>query len=350
MYVFNQININMTTSKSIPFDGRNIVLIDENKDYALHSVESVLGKNLNNWKDWYCAAGLNSIYIDYDGNIYNAVCREGGVIGNVYNLSEQLNSNKDWITCSMKVCTCGADMEIPKVKNKEYVVEFFKGGIANEFALGQHVEHSNAEMVISTNDSSLKTITWALGRRCNFDCWYCPESDHNNYEEHKTFEQMMSGYRNLEKFWINGSRVKFSMLGGELTVFKDYLPFVKELYSLGHRAITTTNGSRNAEYYRELSAVSDVCFSIHLNYVKELGIDKFLDSVEQAIQGRGLNWVNVRIMVDPGNLEIAQEVYSQFKQKFGDRCPINVKPVHPAPNQPLYKYTAQEIIWIRKPS
>ncbi len=350
MCVFNQINITMTTSKSIPFTGKNIVLIDQNKNYALHTVESMLGKGLSHWKDWFCSAGLNSLYIDYDGNIYNAVCREGGIIGNIYTITHDLKSNKEWIVCSKNLCTCGADMEIPKVKQQEQVVEFFKDGIVEEFKLASQHDTVKADIVISTNDTNFKTLTWALGRRCNFDCWYCPESDHNNHEAHKTLEQMVSAYHSIDQYWIHGARVKFSMLGGELTVYKDYLPFVQYLYSIGHRSITTTNGSRNAEYYRELAAVSDVCFSIHLNYVKEQGVEKFLDSVEQAIAGRGSNWVNVRIMVDPGNLDTAQSVYKKFKERIGDRCPINVKPVHPAPNQTLFKYTPHEIIWIRNPA
>jgi MoaA/NifB/PqqE/SkfB family radical SAM enzyme len=340
----------MITSKNIPFDGTNIVLLDSGKNFAKFSVETVLSNNLNYWKNWSCSIGLNSLYIDYDGNVYNAVCREGGVLGNIHTATEDFKKTQDWTDCSKTVCTCGADMAIPKVKNKEDIVKFFDKGIVKEFRLNNQVTSLMPEVVISTDGDNFKRISWSVGRRCNFDCWYCPASDHNNYEEHKTYEQLMQAYDNLEKFWIKGNKVKFSMLGGELTVYKDYLPFVKTLHSMGHMSITTTNGSRNPEYYQELAKFSDVCFSIHLNYVKELGVEKFIDSVEQALLGKGSNWVSVRIMIDPGNLEIAQTVYNRFKEKFGDGCPINVKPVHPAPNRPLYSYTPKEIFWIRNPT
>lgn len=338
----------MATSTNLPFDGKNIVLIDQDKNYSTHSVEEVLSNRLNFWKDWSCSIGQNSLYIDYDGAIYKGVCRQDGVIANINSLNQDITVDQ-WTTCDFNFCTCGADMAVPKVKDRESIVNFFKDGKIKEFDLGHKINRANSKIVISTNDPELLTITWAVGRRCNFDCWYCPESDHNNYESHKSYDEMLSVVNKLEKYWIKGRPVKFSLLGGELTVYKDYLPFVKRLKELGHMSITTTNGSRNPEYYKELAEVSDVCFSIHLNYVKELGIDKFLDSVENAIKGRGSNWVSVRIMVDPGNLETAQSVFAQFKDRFGDQCPINVKPVHPAPNQPLFKYTTQEIIWIRNP-
>ena len=348
MYVFNQINIAMTTSTKIPFDGRNIILIDKDKNFSRHSVETVLSNRLNYWKDWHCAIGLDSLYIDYDGNIYRGVCREGGIIGNVYTLDQDITFDK-WIQCNTSVCTCGADMAIPKVKSLTLVEELFEQGRVKSFELNKEVDKAVAETVISTNNPNVKTITWAVGRRCNFDCWYCPEHDHNNYESHKSYDQLMSVYSKLEKHWIRKSQVKFSLLGGELTVYKDYLPFVTTLKELGHSSITTTNGSRNPLYYKDLAGVSDVCFSIHLNYVKTLGVDQFLDSVRFALEGKKDNWVNVRIMADPGNLEIAQTVYSEFKNNFGDNCSINVKPVHPAPNVPLFKYEPKEILWIRNP-
>lgn len=349
MYVFNQINISMATSKNLSFDGKNIILIDQEKNYSTHSVEEILSNRLNHWKNWSCSIGQNSLYIDYDGNIYKGVCRQDGALANIDSLDRDITIT-DWAKCQFNFCTCGADMAVPKIKDQTTIVDFFEGGKVKEFALGEKIARANSNMVISTNNPDVLTITWAVGRRCNFDCWYCPDTDHNNYEEHKSYDQLMSVIDKLEKFWIKGRRVKFSLLGGELTVYKDYLTFVKKLKELGHMSITTTNGSRNPEYYRELAAVSDVCFSIHLNYVKELGIDKFLSSVENALEGRGSNWVSVRIMTDPGNLDLAKTVYQKFKNSFGDRCPINVKPVHPAPNLPLFKYDLNEIIWIRTPS
>lgn len=337
----------MPTSKSIKFTGKNIVLADDILNYTTHNVESVLSNKLNYWKNWYCAIGINSIYIDYDGNIYNAVCRQGGKIGNLHILDSDITDTKDWVVCEKTVCTCGADMEIPKVKNKENIDKLFTNGNIKDILMGDKTDLSDVEIVFSTNSNSYKTITWAVGRRCNFDCWYCPDTDHNNFEDHKNFDQLTDNLDRLEKFWIKGFKVKFSLLGGELTVYKDYLKFVEHLYGLGHRSITTTNGSRDIEYYKKLAEVSDICFSIHLNYVKKIGLDKFIESVKGAIEGK--NWITVRIMVDPGNLELAQFVYSRFKEEFQNSIPINVKPVHPAPNSPIFSYQPKEIFWIRNP-
>ena len=35
-------------------------------------------------------------------------------------------------------------------------------------------------------------ITWDLGRRCNYDCSYCPPHRHDNFSRHATFDELKS--------------------------------------------------------------------------------------------------------------------------------------------------------------
>jgi hypothetical protein len=158
----------------------------------------------------------------------------------------------------------------------------------------------------------------------------------------------MSAYEMLSAQWIKGDPAKFSLLGGELTVYKDYLPFVQTLRADGHNSITTTNGSRDPDYYAALAQAGDICFSLHLAYVKTLGIERFIASIEAAIQNKGNNFIRVRLMVDPGNLEYAKEVHNLLLEKFNGQCLIAVKPIH-QPDGKLYPYKPKEILWIQRP-
>ncbi len=337
----------MKKSTEIEFDGKDIVLVDKNFNYARHTVESVLSKKLSFWRNWNCSIGIQHLYVDYDGNVFRGTCREGGVLGNVYDDSN-MSIGKNWIVCEKHICSCGADMAAPKVKNESDIVKFFDNGKIKEFNLNQETAITLPEMVYSTNQY-YKNITWAVGRRCNFDCWYCPESDHNNYEEHKNYDTLMSAYSVLNSHWIKNEPTKFSLLGGELTVYKDYLPFVKKLREDGHRSITTTNGTRDPDYHAELAQVSDICFSLHLKYVQSMGIEKFLKNIDSAIKNKNDNFIRVRIMVDPGNLEYAKEVHSTILEKFSNKCLIAVKPVHDSNGKLFASYTPKEIFWIQKP-
>ena len=108
-----------------------------------------------------------------------------------------------------------------------------------------------------------------------------------------------------------------------------------------------------------LAEYSDVVFSIHLNYVKKLGLDKFTDAVEAALltteQGIAndtvakYNHIIVRIMLDPGNLETAKESYNSFKEKFSKykNFLLSVDVVHEVHNKELLNYTKEEMEWTK---
>lgn len=341
-------------------DGKNLIFVDENLNYQRRTAEEVHSSSTNSWKGWYCSIGFRSLYIDFDGNAYRGVCREGGWLGNVNVVPPppffaRAYRTGQWLQCNKTYCTCGADMGIPKVKNKEDVLKFFPKMKIEKFELAEEKETIEPSMVFTPYHNDYKLITWELGRRCNFDCWYCFPNSHNNYESHKNYDMMMNAYRNLSKMWIFNEKTKFNFTGGELTVYKDYLPFVKTLVNDNHIVMTTTNGSHNPDYYAELAEVSDICFSLHLNYLKKFGIDKFIKNIESVVNVRKSksdmkNWIGVRIMADPGNVEFAKEVLKICNEKFGNEAQITVDAIHITGDQhQLHRYTEEEIIWINNP-
>lgn len=347
-------------------DNSNIIFVTKKMDFAAHSAESTHSLGLNHWKGWWCSAGVRSVYIDFDGNIFRGTCSVGGWYGNVFNVTgftngEHLTAN-EWISCTREVCSCGADMAVPKVKRKEDIGTYFNLNSTTKPAIDPTVEDPNVDpdMVFSYTVNMFRTVIWDLGRRCNFDCWYCSKNSHNNYEAHKNYDMLETAYKNLDKNWMFGDRTKFVFTGGEPTVYKDYLPFVKMLKENDHIVHTTTNGSNNPKYYSELAEVSDIVFSIHLNYVKQFGIDKFVSSAVAAADTTEsgflndtvakYNWVIVRIMLDPGNLDIAKETYAAFKEKCShyQNFVLAVDLVHQTDNSNLlFKYSEEELEWIK---
>jgi organic radical activating enzyme len=158
---------------------------------------------------------------------------------------------------------------------------------------------------------------------------------------------------------MSQERIKFVITGGEPTVYKDYLPFVKLLKEEDHIIHTTTNGSNTVKYYSELANYSDIAFSIHLNYVKQFGIDKFINNVQAAAETTEMgylndtvaqyNWVIVRIMLDPGNLDIAKQVYNDFKSQMAHykNFVLAVDLVHDTTEgKELFEYSIEELEWL----
>jgi len=345
-------------------DNKNIFFVDNKLNYSKHTVEYLHSNGLNSWKGWYCSAGLRTLYIDFDGNVFRGTCGEGGWLGNINVVSGLQDKAHDllnsvWVQCTKNSCSCGADMAVPKVKKQHLIYSQFKdtGGHTTSIELKEEKTSVDPMIVMSNDYRQFKSVIWDIGRRCNFDCWYCAPNSHNNFASQLNFDMLENCYNNLNNFWMKDERTKFSITGGEPTVYKDYLPFVKFLKEKDHIINTTTNGSNTPAYYAELAEYSDVVFSIHLNYVKKLGLDKFTDAVEAALltteQGIAndtvakYNHIIVRIMLDPGNLETAKESYNSFKEKFSKykNFLLSVDVVHEVHNKELLNYTKEELEW-----
>ena len=89
-------------------------VIDDNK--LMHS-NDVIKLHLNKFKNWTCNAGLESLMINWDGEVHRATCRVGGSLGNIYQDSFVVPS--DPVNCTRDWCTCSADIPITKLAPKE---------------------------------------------------------------------------------------------------------------------------------------------------------------------------------------------------------------------------------------
>jgi MoaA/NifB/PqqE/SkfB family radical SAM enzyme len=75
-------------------------------------------RGLDNFQGWECNAGIESLFIDWNGEVKKAVCKVDGIIGNV-----QDTDNIKWpagsVICPFKRCDCIADVRITKkIKNE----------------------------------------------------------------------------------------------------------------------------------------------------------------------------------------------------------------------------------------
>lgn len=86
-------------------------IIDETESC---NTNDLLIEKTNQFKDWKCNAGLESLMINWDGEVHRATCRVGGPIGNIY--EGTFVQPKEAIACTRQWCTCAADINITKIK------------------------------------------------------------------------------------------------------------------------------------------------------------------------------------------------------------------------------------------
>ncbi|MFL5785488.1 MAG: hypothetical protein ACJ76H_12795, partial [Bacteriovoracaceae bacterium] len=98
--------------------GRPLRVYEEDGSFSDWSTDDFVGEKLNVFTGWSCGAGTQNLFIGMDGDIHGATCRIGGEYGNVY---EGFSIPDGWITCDKAVCSCGADLFSPKVKNENFL-------------------------------------------------------------------------------------------------------------------------------------------------------------------------------------------------------------------------------------
>ena len=92
--------------------GENTILIDDKMLPIYMHANDVIKKHYNKFKDWTCYAGVESLMINWDGEVHRATCRVGGSLGNIYNGTFEVPT--DPVTCDRNFCTCAADIPLSK--------------------------------------------------------------------------------------------------------------------------------------------------------------------------------------------------------------------------------------------
>jgi len=92
----------------------NTVIYKNNEEPIYFHANDVIKNHLNKFTGWKCNAGLESLMINWDGEVHRATCRVGGSLGNIYH-GTFLPPN-DSIVCTRDWCTCAADIPLTKEK------------------------------------------------------------------------------------------------------------------------------------------------------------------------------------------------------------------------------------------
>lgn len=90
---------------------KNIIIHYEDGQHIESNVNDLLASETNKFNGWVCWAGIQNITIDNQGDVYRAICRVGGRLGNIF---DGFVIPTDPIICSKQKCTCAADIQLSK--------------------------------------------------------------------------------------------------------------------------------------------------------------------------------------------------------------------------------------------
>lgn len=283
--------------------GRPIRVYTNKNSYFDYSTDDFVAKKLNYFEGWKCGAGVESLQINMDGDIYVGSCWVGGKLGNIFS---DFKLPEDWIQCTRKACPCGADIFIPKVKsdeNRSYLSKTFNQS-SSAIEKGSDVNSRDMVAIERTHTASLKQIFWEIGRRCNYDCSYCWPEVHNKTDRHKTIDELITATDKIINAFAKASKVSFVISGGEPTLNPDFVDWVKYINSRGHMISLHSNGSRLPNYYKELIHLGDINLSAHFEFMNQ---DRFFEVVKTIcaekvrLENKNVGHLEVKLMLTNRN-------------------------------------------------
>jgi organic radical activating enzyme len=149
-------------------------------------------------------------------------------------------------------------------------------------------------------------IEWNLGKRCNYDCSYCPAVIHDNRSPHTDINLLKA---TIDRLMQLPRPVRLSFTGGEPSVHPKFDQLVNYARSAGIQWISvTTNGTRPYEFYSALP-VDQLVFSLHLEY----GYDRVVDTIHQlANESNSTRHLIAQIMAHHQRMEDVYLLYFGF--------------------------------------
>lgn len=106
-------------------------------------------------------------------------------------------------------------------------------------------------------------VNWCLGSTCNFSCSYCPDGLHNGKQPWPSLDTAIQFIEHV-KASRPEKNIYVELTGGEVTIWKDLIPFAEHCRKSGIKIGIISNGSRSIDYWNKLlPKIDHVCLSFH---------------------------------------------------------------------------------------
>lgn len=165
------------------------------------------------------------------------------------------------------------------------------------------------------------TVHWFIGARCNFDCSYCPDTWHDKTSSDWSLDKLQAAWKKILASNPNkDAKYHLCILGGEPTLNKDFLPFLKWL-TLNFQPMLSnvgviTNGTASLKYYEEMvNYCTWITFSTHSEFMNEKKFFNTVININQLAKSKNC-LINVNIMDEPWHRDRNKE-YQKFLNHHG---------------------------------
>jgi organic radical activating enzyme len=158
---------------------------------------------------------------------------------------------------------------------------------------------------VVNNFPDVLQITWVINTICSNKCNYCVPALHSGKNHYYDWDIVEPFFTELFKRY---PKIHVSIAGGEPTMSPFLIRLCKMIHEKGSTVGLTSNGTRNVEYYTELSKyVNYIVFSYHPQYGD---VNNVLSKIEASLPNCHCS---LRIMMDPKHWETSVNFHEKVK-------------------------------------
>lgn len=249
-------------------------------------------KQLNiNFIDWYCPIHSFIWLVRHDGTIKSGTCGQNIIHDQrnpFWNEQPYISATNTFCATNRGACSCGADLNSPKAISKDFYNEFIEKVFNFDGDILKTIQpYSGKEIVaIGQIDKILHNIAEIhldIGKKCNFDCSYCPSGVHDNFSPFMSLKTIQKALDIIESHSGVISNKNCVITGGEPTLFKDLTKLIEMLKLNNFKKIKiNTNGTASYNAYANL--LEDKNIKLDLSFHYEFTTEKIIKKCSKLKQ------------------------------------------------------------------
>jgi organic radical activating enzyme len=160
------------------------------------------------------------------------------------------------------------------------------------------------------------SITWNIGKRCNFDCSYCSPTVHDWSSPHLDLIKIKTFLEKTNAWAIENYRtVKWTLTGGEPFLHPNIIEILSEIKateSCDDILTVTSNGSLPLDLYQKsLTSLTNLTISLHFDR-PEKEVEKIVEKIIKLNQQNPNRFITVQVLMFPGKFKFIKQITEKF--------------------------------------
>lgn len=213
-------------------------------------------------------------------------------------------------------------------------------------------------------DGNVFQVTWDLGRRCNYDCSYCPTHRHDNFSPHASLQELKNSadfvfeYIDIYMEYRDYKFASIGFTGGEPTVNPHFIKFVKyfrELYNTkyANRYSCSFALTSNGAFSKKMAdAVMDNFNHITISYHAEADDTLKKQVVDRIthIYENGPSYmcsVSINVMFHAAYFDECKNLCLYFDTEGIKYVPRIIGEEPDSPSNLAHQYTEEQLQWFK---